>query len=277
MNIYEGNENYIFVSYAHADAGIVLPILEALDKAEFRIWFDSGIETGSEWPAYIADHIKNCNKMIYFVTKRSVDSRNCRNEVNFALSQNKDIVVAYLDNSELTNGLDLQLSTNQSVYRNKFANNNDFYNAIICANILSPCKKSEVIENKNAKDTKYIKKSKASKWLVITFTILAPILGVITGLIVMSIIPLKIGQWLLGSVIALTIIAVSIIIVVLLGYHIPVFIINSIVTICCVIYLFIHPHTNDICWGVLCGLIGAGSSVVALILATQSLINELNK
>ena len=44
MIAYEGNENYIFVSYAHKDSDRVIPIIEELDAAGFRIWYDSGIE-----------------------------------------------------------------------------------------------------------------------------------------------------------------------------------------------------------------------------------------
>ena len=140
MNIYEGTENYIFISYAHADSDIVLPILDKLDRAGFRIWYDSGIEAGSEWPAYIANHIKSCCIMIFFVSKASVNSKNCRREVNLADSQDKEILVAYLEDAELKHGLDLQLSTNQAIHRNKFFDDNTFIDALSRAKILEICK-----------------------------------------------------------------------------------------------------------------------------------------
>ena len=142
MNIYEGTENYIFVSYAHADSDRVMPILEALDKEGFRIWYDSGIEAGSEWPAYIAEHVKACHRMIFFVSKTSVNSKNCRREVNLADSQNKEILVVYLESTELLHGLDLQLLTNQAVNRNKFDSDRSFVEALKRANILKECQKS---------------------------------------------------------------------------------------------------------------------------------------
>lgn len=141
MNIYEGSENYIFVSYAHADSDRVMPILEALDKEGFRIWYDSGIEAGSEWPAYIAEHVKACHRMIFFVSKTSVNSKNCRREVNLADSQNKEILVVYLESTELRFGLDLQLLTNQAVNRNKFDSDSSFVEALKRANILKECQK----------------------------------------------------------------------------------------------------------------------------------------
>ena len=58
IDVYSGVEPYIFISYSHKDSAIVLPIVEQLDKMGFRVWFDEGIEVGSEWPQFIAEHIK---------------------------------------------------------------------------------------------------------------------------------------------------------------------------------------------------------------------------
>lgn len=142
MNIYEGSENYIFVSYAHADSDRVLPIIEALDREGFRIWYDSGIKVSSEYPIDIADHIKACHGVIFFVSENSLDSKNCRNEVNYAFSHDKYILVAYIEDTELKHGLDLQLATNQAVSRLKFENDDSFIKAISNAELLSKCKRS---------------------------------------------------------------------------------------------------------------------------------------
>ena len=144
MNIYEGKENYIFVSYAHKDSDRVMPILEALSREGFRIWFDSGIETGSEWPAYVEDRVMNCHIMIYFVTDNSVESRNCRDEINLALSEGKEILVAYLEETKLKYGLALRLSTNQAVHKNGDINDEKFVKALLRAKILQPCKEERV-------------------------------------------------------------------------------------------------------------------------------------
>ena len=51
---YAGHEPYIFLSYAHADAPAVMAIAARLEAAGLRVWYDGGIEVGSEWPEYIA-------------------------------------------------------------------------------------------------------------------------------------------------------------------------------------------------------------------------------
>ena len=42
---YKGERPYIFISYAHKDAGAVYPILDHMQKDGYRIWFDEGICT----------------------------------------------------------------------------------------------------------------------------------------------------------------------------------------------------------------------------------------
>ena len=116
MKAYEGNKPYIFVSYAHKDSDTVLPILEALSEAGYRIWYDAGIEVGADWPEYIGNRLKNCNIMLAFVSPAFDKSRHCRNEINLGINKEKSIVVIYLEEFELSAGMELQLGTLQSLY-----------------------------------------------------------------------------------------------------------------------------------------------------------------
>ena len=45
--VYEGDENYIFVSYCHQDKDRVLPVIKRLSENGARIWYDRGIHPGS--------------------------------------------------------------------------------------------------------------------------------------------------------------------------------------------------------------------------------------
>lgn len=44
---YKGTDPYIFISYAHKDSDIVLPIISRLQKDGYRVWYDEGIAPGS--------------------------------------------------------------------------------------------------------------------------------------------------------------------------------------------------------------------------------------
>jgi hypothetical protein len=59
LRAYEGSEPYIFISYSHKNKDVVLPVIEALQNSGYNVWFDIGIEAGSEWPEYIATHLRN--------------------------------------------------------------------------------------------------------------------------------------------------------------------------------------------------------------------------
>ena len=112
---YEGKEPYIFVSYAHKDSPTVFRIIEKLSARGYRIWYDEGIEPGSEWPEYIANHLIGAEMVLSFLTPNAVQSVNCRREVNFALSKNKPVLAIYMDKFEIPAGMELQLSSQQNV------------------------------------------------------------------------------------------------------------------------------------------------------------------
>lgn len=55
---YEGQEKYIFISYCLRDKKNVFPIMEQLVRDGCRIWFDEGIDPGTEWQEIIVSRLK---------------------------------------------------------------------------------------------------------------------------------------------------------------------------------------------------------------------------
>lgn len=140
MIAYEGSENYIFVSYAHKDSSRVIPVIEALDKLGFRIWYDSGIEVGSEWPEYIENHLLGSSLVLVFMTPSCVNSPNCRNEINLACQHRKGMLVVYLQPTELIRGMNLQLGAVQAIDAQKHPTLQSLSEALARAQLLQPCK-----------------------------------------------------------------------------------------------------------------------------------------
>ena len=138
--IYDGMENYIFISYAHKDSESVDPIIGALEKNGFRVWYDSGIEAGTEWPEYIEERLMNSAVVVVFMTPSAIESRNCRNEINFALELKKEVLVVYLEKTELLKGMRLQLNSTQSLFRNNHATYESFIKELINARVISSCR-----------------------------------------------------------------------------------------------------------------------------------------
>ena len=107
---YEGDKPYLFISYAHLDAARVLPIIRELHQQKYRVWYDTGIEAGANWPEVIAGHLSRAATILFFVSKQFPLSQNCAREVNFAVDQKLPMVVVYLDSVELPAGMKMQLS-----------------------------------------------------------------------------------------------------------------------------------------------------------------------
>ena len=137
---YEGNLPYIFVSYAHKDSREVFELIEKLSARGYRIWYDEGIEPGSEWPENIANHLLHADMVLAMITNDSMESINCRREINFALSKNKPFLAVVLEKTKIPAGMELQLSSQQSVLRYNFNDEERFLKKIESCSYMAPCK-----------------------------------------------------------------------------------------------------------------------------------------
>ncbi len=117
MKIYDGKKDYIFISYCHRDKDAVLPIIERLVSEGYRLWYDEGIEAGTEWPEVVASHLKYCALFIPFLSDEYMHSFNCKREIDYAVQQRKQFIAVYLSPCELSPGMEMQLSGVQSLFR----------------------------------------------------------------------------------------------------------------------------------------------------------------
>ena len=138
------NKNYAFISYSHKDSELVTRVVEAMRESGINAWYDDGIAAGSEWLDTLQRKILGCSCFVAFVSKNFVDSPNCRGEINYAASKDKDILVVLLDNAELEYGLELLISPRQHLYLD---NQNDYASFIfefLKAEILVPCRQKQI-------------------------------------------------------------------------------------------------------------------------------------
>ena len=137
------SEKYVFVSYAHKDSAVVLPCVEAMKKNNINLWFDEGIQAGSEWPEYIAEKVMSCSKFVLFVSRAYLESQNCKRELNFAISQKKDVLSVFIEEVTLSPGMEMQLGTYQSIFKNRFTNDKAFHDSLSSEKWFNPCKKED--------------------------------------------------------------------------------------------------------------------------------------
>ena len=73
---YKGSEKYIFISYAHKDSADVMPLIEALQSASYRVWYDEGIEPGNDWAGVIGNNLEKAAVVLFCASKNSLFSKN---------------------------------------------------------------------------------------------------------------------------------------------------------------------------------------------------------
>ena len=114
---YRGNDPYIFISYSHRDGNSVRGIIERMQLDGYRIWFDDGIDPGTEWDENIATHIENCGYFIAFVSNNYIGSENCKDELNYARELSKDRILVYLEAAKLPSGMAMRLNRLQAIHK----------------------------------------------------------------------------------------------------------------------------------------------------------------
>lgn len=140
---YIGEEPYIFVSYAHKDSEVVMRAIALLQQSGFRVWYDEGIDPGSEWPSAIAKYLERCSYLIGFISANSLASQNCTCELYTAYNEHKRILVVYLEDVQLEGGLKMQLSLRQAIHWYKYESENAFFKKLLTAPGLNDCRESE--------------------------------------------------------------------------------------------------------------------------------------
>ena len=114
---YDGDEQYIFVSYAHADSERVFPEIQWLHEQGFNVWYDEGIEPGSVWRDALARAIENSALFLFFVTPESVAREHCQREVSYAVDHTIPFLAVHLETTTPEGGMGLTLSSIQAILK----------------------------------------------------------------------------------------------------------------------------------------------------------------
>lgn len=116
---YKGNEPFIFISYAHKDSEIVLPVIRRLQNDGNRVWYDEGIAPGSQWDVYISEHLQGSASVLCFLSQAYLRSQNCRDELALARANGKPMNMIYIDDVQLSAGLKMRYGRIQALFMNK--------------------------------------------------------------------------------------------------------------------------------------------------------------
>jgi Tol biopolymer transport system component len=114
---YNGDDPYIFVSYAHDDSDTVYPEIGWLKDQGFNLWYDEGIGPGQEWHQELADRIDGSSLFLYFITPQSAASAHCQREAHYAIDNDMQLLAVHLEDTTLPSGVNLSLGNIQAIMR----------------------------------------------------------------------------------------------------------------------------------------------------------------
>ena len=98
---YQGKKDFIFISYAHKDKAIAFKFIEKL-QSKYNVWYDEGIHFGKEWDKEIEEKLAKSKIFIFLISKNSIASDNCLDEVNYAKLKEKVFINVLLENVDLS-------------------------------------------------------------------------------------------------------------------------------------------------------------------------------
>ena len=140
---YSGDEPFIFASYSHRDMDKVFGIIRGFQQRGYRVWFDEGIDPGTEWDEYIAEHIDKSAYMMAFLSENYFGSSNCKDELAFARDMEKPLLLIYIADDELPPGMQLRLNRLQAVHWYSYDDKTLFYEKAMDAAGLDACREKE--------------------------------------------------------------------------------------------------------------------------------------
>lgn len=146
MANFNANYPYIFISYSHRDTEQVVAIINHLRENGFNIWYDEGIDPGTEWAENIAQHVEECTYFIAFVTESYINSKNCKDELNFSRDLDKPQLLVYLEDVKLPSGMAMRMNRIQSIFWHRYNGDmNAAFSKLYSASGISATKVFEVV------------------------------------------------------------------------------------------------------------------------------------
>lgn len=113
------------------DKAIIYPILELMDQVGFRLWYDQGIESSSEWPKVVAKHLQKSSTVLFCLSKNFTASTNCLDELFYAKDNIPNRITLFLNNNlQLAVELQLALVRQQKIYLANYRDNAELVTAL---------------------------------------------------------------------------------------------------------------------------------------------------
>ena len=126
---YEGEENYLFISFADEDRPQAYRMIKEMQSDGFRIWYDNGRIKGNRERA-VSGKIGGCSCLIALVSPRYTASESCKEEIGLAKERNRNRMLVYLEKTKLPPGLAMRLHKLPALHRYDYPEKQAFYDQL---------------------------------------------------------------------------------------------------------------------------------------------------
>jgi len=88
---FRGNDDFVFVSYAHKDSELVFRDIFRMQEQGLRVWYDEGLTPGEEWDREVFGHIgsPHCKAVIFYLSYNVVLSASIEKEIGQVIAAGK--------------------------------------------------------------------------------------------------------------------------------------------------------------------------------------------
>ncbi|MEM9906185.1 MAG: TIR domain-containing protein [Cyanobacteria bacterium P01_D01_bin.44] len=98
----DGGMTQVFISYAEADGPTKEKVLRHLLRAGITVWTDTvDIRTGEDFEAALRRGIEAADNLVYLISKASLSSPYCQQELDYAVALNKRVIPILLEEVNL--------------------------------------------------------------------------------------------------------------------------------------------------------------------------------
>lgn len=140
---YDGNANYIFVSYAHRDSDVVMPVLAYLIRRGYNVWYDEGITPGTDWDEFLDKKIKGSSCFLCFISGRSLASQECLKEISRAQKYGIAFLNVFLEPCNIANTSLSYLLQVQGIEKWRCSRETDFYVKLLTHDLFDDCREGQ--------------------------------------------------------------------------------------------------------------------------------------
>ena len=137
---YKGQAPYIFISYSHKNIAYAIQIISHLQNEGYRVWYDEGIDPGTEWDENIATHIEKCYVFIALFSNDYINFSNCKDELSYAGDLGKKRLLIYLhDSVNMPAGMSMKTNRLQNIHKYRYPDDKSFYEKLKETDGLNKC------------------------------------------------------------------------------------------------------------------------------------------